>query len=111
MERGGTRIWRIRADLIRKNPPNPRSSASYSPPPVVRPRATSNSLSRGTSMAHTVKPNEPATSKEGSNGSADSLEPGLATRTLVTVYHTTSGQAQLARVKAADGRSALSTHH
>ena len=45
---------------------------------VVRPRATSNSVTRGKSIAKIVKPNAPATTTNGTSGSADSVVPGLA---------------------------------
>ncbi len=73
--------------------------------------ATSNSLINGTNMAATAKPNAPEITKKGMSGSADSCEPGLATRMFITVYNTASGQNQLAQVRAGDGRSPDSTHH
>src|SRR5262245_6651257 len=73
--------------------------------------ATSNSLKSGTSIAAMAKPNAPKITSVGTNGSADSGEPGLATSTVITVYSTASGQNQLAHVKAPVGRSPLSTHH
>src|SRR5262249_12316246 len=57
---------------------------AHSPPAVVRPRATSNSESSGTSIASSVKPKEPATTRSGISGSADSGVPGRPTITLTT---------------------------
>src|SRR5262245_17202633 len=62
-------------------------------------------------MAATVKPNAAVMTTNGMSGSADSSDPGRATRMLTTLYKTASGHIQLASVKAADGRSPLSTHH
>src|SRR5437773_17380 len=45
-------------------------------------------------MAVIVKPNAPATTRNGIAGSADSCEPGFATTTFITVYSTPSGQNQ-----------------
>jgi len=55
------------------------------PPPEVRPSATSNSLRSGMSMAATAKLKAPDVTRKGIRGSADSYEPGRATRMLVTV--------------------------
>src|SRR5439155_4142397 len=50
----------------------------------VRPNATSNSLSIGTSIARMAKIKGTATDMNGMSGGADSCEPGWATSTLVT---------------------------
>jgi hypothetical protein len=51
---------------------------------VVRPNATSNSLSSGTSIAAIVKPKAAASVRNGTSGSAESSVPGFAMRTFVT---------------------------
>ena len=57
----------------------------HSPTVLVRPTATSNSLTRGTSMAARQKPNAPPVTRNGMNGSVDSPVPGRPMRMLVTL--------------------------
>src|SRR5262249_42960570 len=92
-------------------PQGARCPPVHSLAPVVRPRAMSNSLSSGTSIAKSVKPKAPAMTKNGISGSDDSGLPGWPTSTLMTQERTGKGQNRPASVRAADGRLPLSTHH
>src|SRR5262249_25563004 len=71
-------------DAFPAQPVTPTNPA-HSPPAVVRPRATSNSLSSGTSIAAIVKLNTPPITRNGASGSLDSCVIGLPMVTLVTV--------------------------
>ena len=81
-----TRHKWLTSDLTQRTPvANAPGSPFHSPAAEVLPKATSNSLNSGTSMAAMVKAKEPPVTNSGMNGSVDSRKPGLPIRMLVTL--------------------------
>ena len=81
---GPSRHGSNRRLILSRQPSFLLAARRQSAPPVVRPNATSNSLSSGTSIAVMAKPKATTITRNDGNGSADSCDPGRATTMFIT---------------------------